>query len=72
MKCARCHDEFACAGDQSCWCFSLSIIPKEVLEQFDGCLCRKCLTVVSENIRTEDDYCNLCGSYDCDGCDCPD
>lgn len=67
MKCARCHKEFVCQSPAS------QILPIMIVDQYKGDLCLNCLTMISENLRTEDDYCSLCRSYYCDGyCDCPD
>jgi len=45
-KCPRCGKEFACYGDNDCWCESVRLHRKEItqiLQNYTDCLCPECL-----------------------------
>lgn len=46
-NCAKCKKPFFCYNDGNCWCQEVRVSPEiqKILKvQFNGCLCRKCLT----------------------------
>lgn len=47
LACESCGKEFVCgAGNDSCWCFDVSLKPEsleELREKFKNCLCADCL-----------------------------
>lgn len=49
--CAKCGQRFECgskAGKGTCWCTELPVVSKELLAQYNGCFCRKCLTEIAK------------------------
>jgi len=57
--CESCGETFGCgAKSGSCWCFSVAIEPQDLAqlkEQFQNCLCFKCLQESSQKtIKLED------------------
>jgi hypothetical protein len=47
QRCARCGADFRCgsqAGDATCWCASMPVLPADKLELRLTCLCPLCLS----------------------------
>ncbi len=45
-KCQKCNAVFTCEGDNDCWCESVQLHRKEMIElmeQYTDCLCPDCL-----------------------------
>lgn len=45
-KCPKCGQTFLCEGDNDCWCESVQLHKKEmieIMENFTDCLCPDCL-----------------------------
>ncbi|MFZ5940082.1 MAG: cysteine-rich CWC family protein [Bacteroidota bacterium] len=46
--CPRCQSSFVCTGESDCWCESVQLHKKamvEIMELYTDCLCEKCLRV---------------------------
>ncbi|MFW5658147.1 MAG: cysteine-rich CWC family protein [Bacteroidota bacterium] len=45
-KCPNCGRKFTCTGDDDCWCESVKLNRKEMIQvmmEFNDCLCPGCL-----------------------------
>jgi hypothetical protein len=45
-KCKKCDSVFTCDGDNDCWCETVQIHKKEmveIMEKYTDCLCPDCL-----------------------------
>jgi len=50
-KCGRCGKRMVCYNDETCWCQDVKVHPNTqdaLLNQFNGCLCRNCLSFYSD------------------------
>jgi len=49
--CPKCGASFSCEGEKDCWCESMQIHKKDMLEitsRFNDCLCPDCLAGFAE------------------------
>lgn len=51
--CPKCGKEFNCSKSGKCWCFEINLpseIQEKIRQQYDACLCPKCLSELAEKI----------------------
>jgi hypothetical protein len=42
-KCSKCTEEMECKSDNDCWCLTKPYIRLDETDQYNDCLCEKCL-----------------------------